>query len=122
MEHNCVRNPETGACYVCKTPMRLNYHAESPLDAIVDATQHPAPAPVNIRRCACGNYLPKNETQCADCFIAEYTKAPVKQFYPTPASIADKMIERAKSNNSAPLAVSLDSILDAMETRRERWN
>lgn len=111
-EHACVRNPETGCCYVCRTPMRLNRPASSMLEAIVDATQHPAPAaPPAANHCACGARIKAPETQCVDCWIAGQTKQtpakPVKQAKPTP--------------NTA--VIDLDSILAAMtEKNPDKWN
>lgn len=81
-DHTCIRNPDTGACYVCRVPMRRNFAVAdaSPLDDSLDATQHPQPrraAPQYL--CACGAALKPSETQCVDCWIAEQTKQPTSK-------------------------------------------
>jgi hypothetical protein len=111
MEHNCVRNPGTGACYVCGTPIRQNFGVLTGLDAVVDATQHPQPAPTTPRHeCSCGAPIKPSETQCLDCWIAEQTKQPA----PQPV----KQIKRTAKIT----AVTLDSILDAMTDDQTKWN
>ena len=111
MEHNCIRNPDTGACYVCKLPMRQNFGVLTGLDAVLDATQHPQEhSTVTIDKCACGSILKGSESQCLDCWIAEQTRQPA----PRPKPI--------KQTKQPMTAVSLDSILDAMTDDSSKWN
>lgn len=110
MEHNCVRNPASGNCYVCNTPMRQNFGVMSALDAAIDATQHPkAPAPPPAPRCPCGAIVKPSEALCVDCWIAEQTKQPA----PKP-----KPVKQTK-----PASGSLNSILESMmENNPNKWN
>jgi hypothetical protein len=118
-DHTCVRNPETGACFVCFTPMRLNFPAGSLLDASIDATQFPRTIAPPRPSCACGSTsLMQGETVCADCWIAAQTK----QTAPAPPP-APKPVKQTKPTPAAAPAVSLDSILSAMlETNPNKWN
>jgi hypothetical protein len=99
--HNCVRNPETGCCYVCRVYMRLNA-VGSPLDKAIDATMFPKPPAPPARTCTCGTVIKASETHCVDCWIAEQTKQPA----PKPKPV--------KQTKPAQGAITLESIIEAM--------
>jgi hypothetical protein len=113
-DHNCVRNPETGKCYVCCTPMRLTFWTPNPLDRAIDAALFPddkpsAPRPAAVTCANCHGGRPvQGESLCLDCWIAEQTK---------PRAPKPKPVKQTK-----PASITLDSILDAMKTNPSKWN